>query len=66
MKYIYLKSYGNNPFYGKAKEVLKKYLDSENFSILYEEQNGMWLPSKKFSILKFEKLDEVFDEINNK
>ncbi|WP_291143379.1 hypothetical protein [Flavobacterium sp. UBA7680] len=51
---------------GKAKEILKKYLDSEDFSILYEEQNGMWLPSKNFSVLKFEKLDEVFDEINNK
>ncbi|MGV1012924.1 MAG: hypothetical protein ACOYBS_10790 [Flavobacterium sp.] len=50
----------------KAKEILKKYLESEDFSILYEEQNGMWLPSKSFSVLKFEKLNEVFDEIKNK
>ncbi len=50
----------------KAKEILKKYLDSEDFSILYEEQNGIWIPSKKFSVLKFEKLDAVYEEINNK
>ena len=50
----------------EAKEILKKYLDSEDFSILYEKQNGMWLPGKNFSVLKFEKLNEVFDEIKNK
>jgi hypothetical protein len=50
----------------QAKAILKKYLDSEDFSILYEEQSGMWLPSKKFSVLKFEKLNEVYAEIAKK
>ena len=51
----------------KAKSILKKYLNTEDFSILYKEQNGMWLPSKSFDILKFEKLNEVFiDMIPNK
>jgi len=50
----------------QAKVILKKYLNSEDFSILYEEQNGMWLPSKNFSVLKFEKLNEVYTEISKK
>ena len=50
----------------KAKSILKKYLDSEDFTILYEEQNKMWLPSDKFSVLKFKKLNEVFDEMSKK
>jgi hypothetical protein len=50
----------------KAKDILKKYLETEDFSILYEEQDKMWLPSKKFSILKFEKLNEVFNEMSEK
>jgi hypothetical protein len=51
----------------KAKSILKKYLNTEDFSILYKEQNGIWFPSKSFDILKFEKLDEVFiDMIPNK
>jgi len=50
----------------KAKTILKKYLESEDFSILYEEQNGMWLPSKNFSVLKFEKLNEVYAEMTEK
>jgi hypothetical protein len=44
----------------RAKAVLKKYLNTEDFSSLYEEQNGMWLPSKSFNTLKFQKLNEVF------
>jgi len=47
----------------KAKTILNKYLGSEDFSILYEEQDGIWLPSKKFSVLKFEKLDVVFNDL---
>lgn len=47
----------------KAKTILSKYIGSEDFSILYEEQDGIWLPSKKFSVLKFEKLDEVFTDM---
>jgi len=50
----------------KAKIILKKYLESEDFSILYEEQNEMWLPSKNFSVLKFEKLNEVYSEMTEK
>lgn len=51
----------------KAKSLLKKYLNTEDFSILYIEQDGIWLPSKSFDILKFEKLNEVFiDMIPNK
>lgn len=47
----------------KALSILKEYIDTEDFSILYENQNGMWVPSKKFSVLKFEKLDYVFNTI---
>lgn len=50
----------------QAKVILKKYLNSEDFSILYEEQNGIWFPSKNFSVLKFEKLNEVYTEISKK
>ncbi len=50
----------------KAKKVMMKYLSSEDFSILYELDKGLWLPSKKFSVLKFEKLNEVFSSISTK
>ena len=50
----------------KALLILKKYLDTNNFSILYENQNGAWVPSKQFSVLKFEKLNEVFNNIISK
>lgn len=48
----------------KAKNILKKYLDSEDFSILYDNNENLWLPNSKFSILKFEKLNDVYDEIS--
>ncbi|WP_163401316.1 hypothetical protein [Flavobacterium fluviatile] len=47
----------------RALLILKKYLDTDNFSILYENQNGLWVPSKLFSVLKFEKLNEVFTDL---
>ncbi|WP_409415771.1 hypothetical protein [Flavobacterium sp. PS2] len=50
----------------KALLILKKYLDTDNFFILYENQNGIWVPSKQFSFLKFEKLDEVFNNLISK
>lgn len=49
----------------KAKTILRKYLNTEDFSILYEEQNGMWLPGKNFSILKFDKLEDAYNDISN-
>ena len=49
----------------KAKDILKKYLRSENFSILYKLENSIWLPSEDFSTLKFEKLNSVFDDLSN-
>ena len=50
----------------KAKMILKKYLDTEDFKVLYELQMKMWLPSKQFSVLKFDKLNEVFAEMSEK
>jgi hypothetical protein len=50
----------------KAKSILSKYLETEDFSILYEEQNGIWVPSKSFSVLKFKKLDDVFNDMTKK
>ena len=47
----------------KAKVILKKYLNSSDFSILYKKRQGIWLPNKKFDELKFEKLEEVFIEL---
>ena len=47
----------------RALLILKKYLDTDNFSILYENQNGLWVPSKQFSVLKFERLNEVFTDL---
>ncbi|MFK7750796.1 MAG: hypothetical protein AB8B65_20555 [Kordia sp.] len=49
----------------KAAKILKKYLGSDNFSLLYEKNGDLWLPSKKFSKLKFEKLNQVFNEMSN-
>lgn len=48
----------------RAKSVLKKYLDSEDFSILYKKTNGMWLPNEKLDKLKFEKLNQVFNDLS--
>jgi len=50
----------------KALLILRKYLDTDNFSILYENQNGIWIPSKQFNLLKFEKLNEIFNNIISK
>ena len=50
----------------KAKMILKKYLETEDFKVLYELQMKMWLPSKQFSVLKFDKLNEVFAEMSEK
>ena len=50
----------------KAKMILKKYLDTEDFKVLYELQMKMWLPSKQFSVLKFDKLNKVFAEMSEK
>ncbi len=47
----------------KAKNILKKYLESEDFSILYDNNENMWLPNDKFSVLKFEKLNDVYNDI---
>lgn len=49
----------------KAKDILKKHLQSEDFSILYKLENSIWLPSEEFSTLKFEKLNSVFDDLSN-
>lgn len=48
----------------KAKQILSKFLESENFNILYtEDNNGIWLPNDNFSKLQFDKLEEVFNEM---
>jgi len=47
----------------KARNILQKYLQSTDFSILYEYQNNLWLPGKNFNVLKFEKLNSVFNDI---
>jgi len=49
----------------KAISILKRYLKSENFSILYKKVGAYWLPSKNFNKLKFEKLSEVFAKMTN-
>ncbi len=49
----------------KAKGIIKKYLNSEDFSILYKKDGELWLPNKNFSKLKFENLDEIFTELTN-
>ncbi len=48
----------------QATQILKKYLGTEDFSILYTQQNGIWLPNSNFSKLKFEHLDEVFEDMS--
>ncbi len=47
----------------RANSILKKYLNSDDFSILYTEDDGIWLPNPNFSKLKFEKLEEVFSDL---
>ena len=49
----------------QAKSILKKYLNSQDFSILLENYGGYWVPNKNFNKLKFEKLNEVFAELKN-
>ncbi len=53
----------------EALLVLKKFLNTEDFATLYSYDTsfseGLWLPNKNFSILKFDKLDEVFAMIKN-
>lgn len=50
----------------KAKSILGKYLNTEDFSELYEQNGTLWLPNDKFSKLKFKHLDSVFGEMSNK
>jgi len=46
-----------------ASKILKKYFDTSDFSVLYTNEGGVWLPNENFSKLKFEKLKEVFSEV---
>ncbi len=47
----------------KAKSILKEHLNSDDFSILFNLENGIWLPNKNFDKLKFKKLEEVYNEM---
>ncbi len=49
----------------KAKSILKKYFGNDDFSILFENENGIWLPNKNFDKLKFEKLEYVYKAIES-
>jgi len=48
----------------KAQQVLKKFLNTDDFSTLFTLENGIWLPNKKFDVLKHDKLDEVYVAIS--
>lgn len=50
----------------KGKSILKKYLNSEGFSILYQKGGELWLPNENFNKLKFEKLNDVFSELTKR
>jgi hypothetical protein len=50
----------------KAKSILDNYLWSKDFSILYEKNGEIWVPSKEFSRLKFDRLNDIFGEISKK
>ncbi len=47
----------------QAKSILKEYLNTDDFSVLYINENGIWLPNEKFDKLKFEKLEEVYNKL---
>ncbi|MFC6098202.1 hypothetical protein ACFPVY_16235 [Flavobacterium qiangtangense] len=47
----------------KARFVLKKYIGTENFQSLYKMEGTIWIPSDNFSVLKFEKLKDVFEDL---
>ncbi|WP_024772112.1 hypothetical protein [Aquimarina macrocephali] len=47
----------------RAKSILKEYLNSNDFSILFNLENGIWLPNKSFDKLKFQKLEEVYNKM---
>lgn len=49
----------------KGKDILRRYFNNDDFSILFENENGIWLPNKKFNLLKFNYLEDVFDEMSN-
>ena len=46
-----------------ATEILKKYLNTDNFQVLYYLDGTLWLPSKDFDSLKFKNLDAVFADM---
>lgn len=48
----------------KAKTILKKYLGSEDFKILYKKDGTLWLPNENFSKLKFENLNQVYSDLS--
>ncbi|MCO6501092.1 MAG: hypothetical protein J5I47_12060 [Vicingus serpentipes] len=48
----------------RAKTILKKYLGSEDFEILYKKDGTLWLPNENFSKLKFENLNAVYSDLS--
>lgn len=49
----------------KAQNILKKYLNTEDFQILFRLEGTIWVPSENFDVLKFKNLDSVFAELKN-
>jgi len=49
-----------------AKLILKKFLNSEDFSILYDKNTNAWIKNANFNKLLYENIHEVFAEMSKK
>lgn len=47
----------------KAEMLLEKYLNSNDLSILFGLNSGIWLPSKKFDMLRYDFLEDVYEDL---
>ncbi|MBA4241655.1 MAG: hypothetical protein C0448_13090 [Sphingobacteriaceae bacterium] len=48
-----------------AKSILKEYLNTEDFKILFKLEGTIWIPSENFNVLMFKNLNEVFSELKS-
>ena len=47
----------------QAQIILEKYVKTKSFNDLYQQNGTLFLPNNKFDLLKYEQLDNVFNEL---
>lgn len=48
-----------------AKNILKEYLNTEDFKTLFNLEGTIWIPSENFNVLTFKNLNDVFSKLKN-